>query len=97
MSSIYKDLSMDDLGYIKQQMVDLTLATFDKNPQDRKEWETIVSSTVGRVSVLGDDSVRVNLNKFGPDNISVTIDRISPTELDAHVVERIAGIDNQVL
>ena len=97
MSSIYRNLPMDDLGYIKQQMVDLTLATFDKNPQDREEWETIVSSTVGRVSVLGDDSVRVNLNKFGPDNIWITIDRISPAELKVNVVERIDGIDTRVL
>jgi hypothetical protein len=93
----YYDLPLEDHGYIKQQMVDLTLATFDKNPQSDLEWESIISSKIGWVCVLGKDSVRVNLNKFGADRIWITIDRISPTELDAHVVERIAGIDNQVL
>ncbi len=93
----YYDLPLEEHGYIKQQMVDLTLATFDKNPQNWEQWETIVSPTIGWVAILGDNSVRVNLNKFGPDRMWITIDRISPTELDVHVVERINGIDTRVL
>lgn len=93
----YYDLPEDDLRYIKQQQVELTLTTFDTNPQNDIEWESIISPSVGWVAVLGEDSVRVNLNKFGPDRIWITIDRISPTQLDVHVVERINGIDNQVV
>ena len=97
MSNTYYDLPLDDLGYIKQQKIDLTLATFDKNPQSPDEWESLISPTVGWVAILGDNHVRVNLNRFGPDRIWITIERISPTELNVHVVERINGIDHQVV
>lgn len=93
----YYDLPSDDLRYIKEQQVELTLATFDKNPQGNAEWESIISPTVGWVAVLSDNSVRVNLNRFGPDRFWITIDRISPTELKVNVVERINGIDHQVV
>ena len=97
MSNTYYDLPADELLYIKQKMVDLTMATFDKNPQSPDEWESLISPTVGWVAILGDNHVRVNLNRFGPDRIWVTIERISPIELDVRVVERIDGIDKRVL
>ncbi len=93
----YHDLPADERLYIKEQQVELTLATFDKNPQSSDEWESIISPTVGRVAMLGDNHVRVNLNKFGPDRFWITIDRISPTELKVNVVERINGIDYLVV
>ena len=97
MSNTYYDLPADELLYIKQKMVDLTMATFDNNPQSPDEWESLISPTVGWVAILGDNHVRVNLNRFGPDRIWVTIERISPIELDVRVVERIDGIDKRVL
>ena len=93
----YHDLPARERLYIKEQQVELTLTTFDKNPQSPEEWESIVPFTVGWVAVLGDNSVRVNLNRFGPDRFWITIDRISPTELKVNVVERINGIDHQVV
>lgn len=93
----YYDLPSDDLRYIKEQQVELTHTTFDKNPQSPNEWESIISPTVGWVAVLSDNHVRVNLNRFGPDRFWITIDRISPTELKVNVVERINGIDYQVV
>jgi hypothetical protein len=96
-SITYHDLPAEERLYIKEQQVELTLATFDKNPQSDLEWESIISPTIGWVAVLGDNYARVNLNRFGPDRIWVTIDRISPTELDVHVIERINGIDHRVV
>jgi hypothetical protein len=94
---IYHDLPADERLYIKELQVELMMTIFDKNPQSTSEWDDIISPDMGWVCMLGDNNVRVNLDKFGPDRIWITINRVSPTELDVHVVERINGIDHQVL
>jgi hypothetical protein len=46
---------------------------------------------------FGDNAASIDLNKFGPDRIWITIERISPMELGVDGFERIIGVDPRVL